>query len=121
MAAGTYRIRYALQKGRSGLDCPSIADGTTTVAASESFSTIVTATMIGADDAGVSCTSSESGCDATVTCANTSSGATQLSETFQFGDNLVHASSVAMRASRPSSCRAFQGLRRHRPPTMLLE
>ncbi len=94
MAAGTYRIRYALQKGRSGLDCPSIADGTTTVAAGESFSNIVMATMIGANDAGMSCTSSETGCDATVTCTNTSTGATQLSETFQFSDNLVRATEI---------------------------
>jgi|HubBroStandDraft_1064217.scaffolds.fasta_scaffold02707_9 hypothetical protein len=64
--AGSYTVQCVLQMGRSSLNCPSIADRTTTVAPNESLSDIMAGTMTNATGAGVCRSSAESGCSATV-------------------------------------------------------
>jgi len=94
VAAGSYAVQSVLQMGRSSLNCPSIADRTTTVTPNESFSDIMAGTMTNATGAGVCTSSPEASCSAAVNCSDTSGGPIQLSATFEFNSNFVQGTEI---------------------------
>lgn len=88
LAAGMYTLHYTVQSGSSA-DCPPIADVMEMVASSESFTNSV-ASMMTEADAGLECTTSDTGCSVSQTCSSSSAGVTiQLSITATVGTNSV--------------------------------
>jgi hypothetical protein len=91
LAAGTYTIHYTVQSG-SSTSCPPIPDKMTTVAANENASNLMAGSMtMGGTDGGANCTTSDTGCNVTQTCSETSSGvAFEITVSFTVGTNSVN-------------------------------
>jgi hypothetical protein len=89
LAAGTYTIHYTVQSSSSP-GCPSIPDETETVAANETFSNLMAGTT-SAMDAGVNCSSTDTGCSVSETCSSAGTGlGIQISTTATVGTNSVN-------------------------------